>query len=327
MEKTDHQRRMEHLAEDQLEETKRTAAATAEAAHHARVQAEMAERQAEIAKKQAEFQRNVMILEAADEDERHSFFLDYRKDELSAKSKSVNLETIKKVFKDIHESKFVETLIEAKKISQRVQDARVAVVDAEKNLSGGELKYIVVIGFSALAAYILYDSISMAFYGFNPFGFWTILSAIYIVFAFMHHKSWWSVVKIDLESKIISAKSDGVAVDNELNKVITAINSLWTNGSESEIKNSFTKVFDPRAPTRIMAEHINKVQKDFPATCRIHLYDELLRDLKSEEWSKHEVNADQISSFWKTNHIFWIKEYILEFYDLNEWTDEILPGL
>lgn len=140
MGKTDHQQRMEYLSEDQLQEARRTADAAEEAASHARAQVEIAERRAEIAERQAEFQRNVMILQAADDDERYSFFIEYREDELSTKLKETNLETVKNVFKDIHESNFVEALNEAKKISQQLQKARAAVAAAESNFSEGELK-------------------------------------------------------------------------------------------------------------------------------------------------------------------------------------------
>ena len=327
MQKTEHQRRMEYLAEDQLYEATRAADASAEAARQARIQADIAERQADIAERQAEFQRNVMILEAADDDERYSFFIEYREDELSTKLKETNLESVENVFKDIRESKFVEALNKAKQISQRLQEARVAVADAEKNYSEGELKYVVAIGFAVLAAYILYDSISMAFYGFNPFGFWTILSAVYMVFVFMYHQSWRTVVKIDLESKISSAKSDEIDIKNELKNVIAAINSIWIYCSESEIKNSFIKVFDPRSPFRITAEHINKVQKDFPANCRFYKYDALLNDPNNEKWSIHEVTPDQIISLWNTSFVLWMKEYILDYYYLREWGNELLPEL
>lgn len=327
MGKTDHQQRMEYLSEDQLHEARRTADAAEEAASHVRAQVEIAERRAEIAERQAEFQRNVMILQAADDDERYSFFIEYREDELSTKLKETNLETVKNVFKDIHESNFVEALNEAKKISQQLQKARAAVAAAESNFSEGELKYFISIVFSALAAYILYDSISMAFYGFNPFGFWTILSAVYIIFVFMHHQSWQNIVKIDLKSKISSTKSEEIEIENKLKNGIAATNSIWINCSEFEIKNSFIKFFDPRSPFRITAEHIIKVQKDFPANCRFYLHDELLKDPNNEKWPMHEVTPDQIIGLWKTGFVLWMKEYILEYYDLREWKTELLPEL
>jgi hypothetical protein len=320
MEKTDHQRRMEDLAEDQLEEARRAADASAEAAHHARIQAEVAE-------KQAEFQRNVMILEAADDEERSSFFMDYRKNEFDANLKKAYFSVVESVFKEIQDTKFIETLNQAKKTSQRLQSLRVAVAEAEKNFSDSQTKYYAVIGFAAIAAYILYDSISMAFHGFNPFGFWSVLSAIYAVFAFRYHKAWMTDGKNTCESTVKSAISEEVKCDVQLKQFITDINLLWTNNSESEIMNAYIKLSDPRAFTRIAAEHINKVQKDFPATCRVYVYDELLNDSNSESWSNHEVTPNEIINGWKDYHACFIKGKLLKDYILSEWTDEVMPGI
>ena len=320
MQKTEHQRRMEHLAEDQLYEAARAADASAEAARQARIQAEVAE-------KQAEFQRNVMILEAADDDERSSFFMNYRKDELNANSKKMYFGVVKEVFKDAQQTSFYNFLSEAKKISQRLESIRVASAEAGKKLSEGQTKYYAIIGFSAVAAYILYDAISMAFYGFNPFGFWSILSVIYVIFAYRYYKAWNSDIKENLQFKVRNFKSEEAEFVIQVRKCIAEINSLWSNGGDSEIMESYIKSSDPRALTTVTAEHIIKVQKDFPATCRVYHYDELLSDSSSEKWFNFEVQEDEIRNDWKDYHACFIKGYLLKYFSLGEWADEILPGV
>jgi hypothetical protein len=164
--------------------------------------------------------------------------LDYRENEFLGNLKAMYFKTSKKVFKDINNSKFVDALNEAKKISQRLQGLRVEVAEAEKKLSGGQFIFYAVICLAIVAAYILYDSISSAFYGFNPLGFWSISSLIYLVYSFRHYKSWKSGGESILESKIKSTKSEEITCINEINKIIDEINSLWINGSETEVMNS-----------------------------------------------------------------------------------------
>jgi hypothetical protein len=311
MEKTPHQQHMEMMAERQLDQSQRAAEAAEEAAYQAKVQAEMSRQQTEIARAQAEFERNVMILEAADEIERAEFFQDYREDELIPVLRKNIYSVVHESFKEIKDSNFAKTLLELKKLSKELINLETTAEEAKNKFSEAENRFYLAVAVALIPFSFLFIDIISAF---KKFDFSSILSIFYFVFLYRYYKSWSSDKKIELIAAVKKAEFNEKNCASDINKLIENINSQWHENAESDIRNAFIKHTNPRLHTITVAKHVNKVQKDFPASCRVNFYKELLDDPNHEWWSKFEDKIEEINEGWDERYSVYAKNIIIKNY-------------
>jgi len=202
------------------------------------------------------------------------------------------------------------------------------VKTAEENLKSKTGIYYATLGGAALLILIAASKLLDFSHSDNVI-IWTLFAGGFGAYAFQHHKKWTTTGRKELEKLIEEAKHEMNTADSQrktvedfLRKQLTTLNLIWTTTLESQLRDAHLRLHDPMIERRLTFEHIARVERDFPATCRTSFAAEALRDRNHGTWI---ISDEARSRSWNGAFANIVKDYIVEKFSLEEWRYEFLP--